>query len=387
MQEFLSIPENPDLSGRMLKDYRLLRHLGSGAMADVYLAEQQSLSRHVAVKVLRPEKALNQTAVKRFDQEARAAASLVHGNIVQIHEVGFVDGIHYIVQEYVAGLSLKEWLLERGTLDASAALSVLKQVAAALSKAQQQGIIHRDIKPENLLITPAGEVKVADFGLARVANAPENLSLTQDGTTLGTPLYMSPEQVEGLTLDSRSDLYSLGATIYHLLSGYPPFSGETRLAVALAHVKQQPTSLATIRQDLPAGLVAIVDRLLSKDPLRRPSGPAELIRDVDFVVSASGQLKKDPLSWRIDPQTSTDVAQDAPRNAELLLTGTSAAQETQIRTATLKLDQELSRERTFVETSRRWWLGTAAAALAGIAGGILLGRSRPRRSLFGRGPR
>lgn len=112
MQEFLSIPENPDLSGRMLKDYRLLRHLGSGAMADVYLAEQQSLSRHVAVKVLRPEKALNQTAVKRFDQEARAAASLVHGNIVQIHEVGFVDGIHYIVQEYVAGLSLKEWLLE-----------------------------------------------------------------------------------------------------------------------------------------------------------------------------------------------------------------------------------------------------------------------------------
>ena len=158
-------------------------------MANVYLAEQQSLSRQVAVKVLRPETLRHPGAVERFAQEARAAAALVHGNIVQIHEVACIDGVHFLAEEYVAGPSLKSWLLARGPLDALQTLSVLSQVGSALAKSAQAGIVHRDIKPENLLVTPAGEVKVADFGLARVLE--DDLELTQHGMTLGTPLYMS----------------------------------------------------------------------------------------------------------------------------------------------------------------------------------------------------
>ena len=186
-----------DLSGQRLGGYRLVRRLGSGAMADVYLAEQESLGRQVAVKVLRPETLRHPSAVQRFSQEARAAAALVHGNIVQIHEVACIDGIYFLAEEYVAGPTLKAWLANRGPLDARQSLAVLAHVGSALARSAEQGVVHRDIKPENLLVTPSGEVKVADFGLARVLATADGLDLTQDGMTLGTPLYMSPEQASG----------------------------------------------------------------------------------------------------------------------------------------------------------------------------------------------
>ena len=159
-----------DLSGRILGGYRLLHKLGSGGMADVYFAEQTSLNRRVAVKALRPATLLHPEAVERFSQEARAAAALVHGNIVQIHEVGCIEGIHFLAEEFVSGPSLRAWLKESGPLGPDAVLSVLMQVAAALACAEGGGVVHRDIKPENLLLTPRGEVKVADFGLARVSH-------------------------------------------------------------------------------------------------------------------------------------------------------------------------------------------------------------------------
>ena len=159
----------------------------NGGMADVYLAEQTSLNRRVAVKALRPATLLHPEAVERFSQEARAAAALVHGNIVQIHEVGCIEGIHFLAEEFVSGPSLRAWLKESGPLGPDAVLSVLMQVAAALACAEGGGVVHRDIKPENLLLTPRGEVKVADFGLARVLH--DDLELTQTGMALGTPLY------------------------------------------------------------------------------------------------------------------------------------------------------------------------------------------------------
>ena len=231
-----------DLSGRQLGDFHLLRRLGRGAMADVYLAEQGRLKRRVAVKILKPELAGDRTYLQRFQLEAQAAASLVHANIVQIYEVGCVDQLHYIAQEYVQGQNLREYIARHGPPDLPHALSIMRQVAAALAKAAEQGVVHRDIKPENIMLTAGGEVKVADFGLARLTREGAANDLTQVGITLGTPLYMSPEQVEGKPLDPRSDIYSFGVTCYHMLSGVPPFRGETALGVAVQHLKKQPAA-------------------------------------------------------------------------------------------------------------------------------------------------
>jgi serine/threonine-protein kinase len=177
----------PDLSNRQIANYQIGRRLGRGGMADVYLAEQISLRRPIALKVLHRSLAGDASYVRRFHNEAQAAAALVHTNIVQIHEVGCADGIHFIAQEFVDGQNLKQWLSRRGPLDARQAISVMRQVAAALHKAGQRGIIHRDIKPENIMLTSAGEVKVADFGLARAAHDGSRVDLTQVGMTMGTP--------------------------------------------------------------------------------------------------------------------------------------------------------------------------------------------------------
>ena len=271
-----------DLSGRQVGNFHFLRRLGRGAMAEVYLAEQCHLKRWVAVKILRPELADDKTYLRRFEREAQAAASLVHANIVQIHEVGHVDGLHYIVQEYVQGQNLRDWLARHGPPLLQQALSIMRQITAALGKAAEQGVIHRDIKPENIMITAAGEVKVADFGLARVVRETdtEETSLTQIGITMGTPLYMSPEQVEGRVLDHRSDLYSFGVLCYHMLTGKPPFVGDTALAVAVQHVKKQPRALEEQRPDLPPALCRVVHQMLAKDPEQRWSSCGELLREL-----------------------------------------------------------------------------------------------------------
>ena len=386
-----------DLSGLRLGGYRLLRRLGSGAMADVYLAEQASLSRAVAVKVLRPETAARPNAVLRFTQEARAAAGLVHGNIVQIHEVDCLDGHHFLAEEYVAGPTLRTWLQERGPLDARQALAVLAQVGSALERASGQGVVHRDIKPENLLLTPAGEVKVADFGLARVLSvAADGPDLTQDGTALGTPLYMSPEQAEGRAVDTRSDLYSLGATLYHLLAGRPPFGGSTNVAVALAHRHEVPASLDEHRDKVPPALSAIVLRLLAKSPDDRYQSPAELLLAVE---SAEEELfpgfrrQKSPLAWSdgsaADGRFRTGVEEFRERSGH---GGTRSrdrrghATINEVRTATLRLQSAMERERYEADASRRAWTTLAMAMAVAVGVGFALGRTPPRRSRLFRLP-
>ena len=269
-----------DLSGRQVGDYQLLRRLGRGAMAEVYLAEQKSLNRQVAVKVLKRELATDDTYVQRFQREARAAGALVHANIVQIHEVGCIDGVYFIAQEYVEGSNLKQWLSRHGPLDLRLGLIIMRQVAAALAKAADQGIIHRDIKPENIMLTSSGEVKVADFGLARMSRVADSTDLTQVGITLGTPLYMSPEQVEGKPLDPRSDMYSFGVTCYHVLSGSTPFVGETALNVALQHLKKRAEPLENLRPDLPPALARVVHKMLAKRPADRYQSARELLKEL-----------------------------------------------------------------------------------------------------------
>jgi serine/threonine-protein kinase len=280
----LNSPEErpePDLSGRKIGDYQLLRRLGRGGMAEVYLAEQLSLRRQVALKVLRANLSGDDAYIRRFQHEAQAAAKMVHANIVQIYEVGCTDGTYYIAQEYVPGQNLKQLLSRLGHgVDAVQAVNIIRQVAAGLHKAAEQKIIHRDVKPENIMITPGGEVKVADFGLARVARDGEALNLTQVGITMGTPLYMSPEQVEGRSVDPRSDIYSFGVTCYHMLAGHPPFDGPTALNVAVQHLKTEPKRLEVLCPNLPDGLCRIVHKMLAKKPEERYQRAIDLLKEL-----------------------------------------------------------------------------------------------------------
>lgn len=272
-----------------LGEFRLLRRLGRGGMSEVYLAEQTLLRRHVAIKVLRPELMLDEHLRARFQKEALAVAGLNHPNIVQVYTVGEAEGRFYIAQEYVNGQNLREYLTRKGPPDLPVAVHIMKQVAAALHAAAQAGIVHRDIKPENIMLARKGEVKVADFGLAKRSHSPESQQLTQIGTTMGTPLYMSPEQVNGNDVDYRSDLYSFGITCYHMLAGQPPFRGDNAISIAVQHLKANPKPLEKIRPDLPPLLCRVVHKLMEKNPDERYQTAASVIKELKRVAQEKHQ--------------------------------------------------------------------------------------------------
>lgn len=297
-------------------------------MAEVYLAEQQSLARQVALKVLSPELASQPSYVERFKHEARAVAALVHANIVQVYEVGQADGSHFIAQEYIAGQNLAEWMRRHGRVEPGRVLDILRQVAAALSKAHERSIVHRDVKPENIMLARSGEVKVADFGLARVTTD-EQTSRTQAGVTMGTPLYMSPEQIEGRSIDSRSDIYSLGVTAYHMLAGEPPFAGETPLAVAMQHVNKQPPPLAGRAPDAPQSLVDLVERMMAKKPNDRYADPLQLLRELRLIAkqAADNGWAEGPENWSLGDLAAVGSSQiEATSELDHLMRGTRAVQ-------------------------------------------------------------
>lgn len=278
----LSMPPVRDLTGRVLGDFRVERLLGHGGMGEVYLANQISLDRPVALKVLRSEWARDPVYMARFEAEAWAAAKLNHPNIVHIYTLGGIEDIRFIAMEYVQGTSLGEYLRKKGGPDLPLALAIMRQAGLAIGAAGEAGLIHRDIKPDNLLLTRKGQVKVADFGLARLPDG-DRLLQTAPGVAVGTPMYMSPEQVQGHEVDHRSDLYSLGVTFYHMLAGEPPFRAETAVALALKHLRDEPPSLAARRPDLPPELVALVMKLIAKRPEDRHTSASEMLRDLARV--------------------------------------------------------------------------------------------------------
>jgi serine/threonine-protein kinase len=303
--------QSVDFVGRQLGDFRVLRRLGSGGMAEVFLAEQVSLKRQVALKILKPElvQESDDSHLKRFTQEATAAANLNHPHIVQVYAIGEHKGTHYIAQEYVPGLTLREWLRKNGPPEPLIAIRILRQVALALQAAAEAGVVHRDIKPENVLLTKKGEAKVADFGLAQLSQTSDRVQLTQIGMTMGTPLYMSPEQVEGKPLDHRSDLYSLGVTAYHLLAGTPPFRGETAVSVAVQHLNVTAEPLHKVRPDLPVALCELVEKMMDKRPGHRYQTAAELAEDLRALGVA---LKVDPQAAAKKNLGDFTVAKEAP---------------------------------------------------------------------------
>jgi eukaryotic-like serine/threonine-protein kinase len=271
--------------------YELHRRIARGGMADVFLARDQLLDRPVAVKVLFPEFAADPAFVTRFRREAQAAANLNHPNIVNVYDWGQIaaagpgaagaepQSTYFIVMEYVEGRSLADIVRAEGPLHPDRAADVAIDIAAALGFAHRNGVIHRDVKPGNVLVSPSGQVKVADFGIARAMDGADE-NLTQAGAVMGTATYFSPEQAQGLPLDPRSDLYSLGAVLYEMVTGRPPFTGESPVAVAYKHVQEQAAPPSRVNTNVPPGLDAVVLRLLAKSPTDRYPSAEDLRADL-----------------------------------------------------------------------------------------------------------
>jgi serine/threonine protein kinase len=274
-----------DLTGRTLGQFEIVDQVGKGGMATVYKAYQASLQRHVALKVLAPALAQDADLVRRFLREAQSAAALHHPNVVVIHDVGSDEDIHYIVAEYLEGVTLAKLLDATGALPPERVLRILRQVSDALDYAHARGYVHRDIKPSNIMVDPACEdhVTLMDFGLVQVTGESR---ITRTGLIMGTPDYMSPEQAKGEPIDRRTDVYSLGVTTYHMLTGKVPFAKPTPHAILMAHIMEEPPSMSVPGGDTSPEVEAVVLKSMAKNPGDRYEWAGEMAGDLELALSA-----------------------------------------------------------------------------------------------------
>jgi serine/threonine-protein kinase len=266
--------------------YQFIEKLGKGSMGIVYKAKQESVDRIVAIKILLDALAQNKEFIKRFDREAKIAAKLAHNNVVNAIDAGEVNGLHYFVMEYVEGTTIKDEVDKRKVFDEKEALKIILAVAEALQHAHSRGLIHRDIKPENIIITKDGGVKLADLGLARLT-ADEKWAMAEAGMAIGTPYYISPEQVRGqVDVDIRSDIYSLGATLYHMVTGQVPYAGDTPSEVMRKHVDKNTvlTPPDHLNTKLSSGLGEVVETMMAKKREDRYRDPNDLILDLKCLL-------------------------------------------------------------------------------------------------------
>jgi serine/threonine protein kinase len=294
--DFLSPPSHPEMLGRIGR-YEVERMIGSGGMGIVLKGFDTELHRVVAIKVLKSHLAHNGAARRRFAREAQSAAAVVHEHVIPIHDVLTDGDTPYLVMQYVPGQSLQARVDERGPLDAKEVLRIARQAAAGLGAAHAQGVVHRDVKPANILLEESVErVLISDFGLARTV---DDATLTRTGVVAGTPHYMSPEQAIGQPVDHRSDLFSLGSSIYFMCTGRPPFRAEHALAILNRICNDQHRPVDEVNSDLPAELAEIVDRLLSKNPADRFRDAQEVERQLDAILVQlqSGQRSR-RVRWR-----------------------------------------------------------------------------------------
>jgi serine/threonine-protein kinase len=270
---------------KQLGQYRLIKPLGAGGMGDVYLAEHRMLKRPCAIKLIHPDRAGDPHVLARFEREVQMTARLSHWNTIEIFDYGRTDdGTFFYVMEYLPGLSLEELLARHGPLPAERVVHLLRQTCQGLREAHSIGLIHRDIKPANVFAAQRGGlydiVKLLDFGLVKPVTEAPSARLTQDGSISGTPLFMSPEQARGLdNLDARSDIYSVGAVAYALLTGRPPFDGTNSMEVMIAHVRDEVVKPSEHQADVPADLEQVILRCLAKSPEDR-------FQDVDSLEQA-----------------------------------------------------------------------------------------------------
>ena len=273
------------MTGKVLNSrYELEQLIGTGGMADVYSGTDTLLGRTVAVKILHTRYARDPVFIERFRQEAQAAANLNQPNIVSVFDWGIEDDVYYIVMEYVEGLDLKDIILRGGPLLPERAVEIAMAISLALEAAHAQGIVHRDIKPQNVIVTRENRVMVMDFGIARAAGGN---AMTQTGTIMGTPQYISPEQAQGRTADPRSDLYSLGVVLYEMLTGKVPFDGDNPVAIAYKHVREDPLPPSMINPDVSPELEAVVMKSLAKNPENRYRNAVEMRADLERCLEGA----------------------------------------------------------------------------------------------------
>ena len=273
----MTIDQPVMLGGR----YRVENELGRGGMAKVYRGQDTVLGRTVAIKILAPQYAEDQGFVQQFRREAQAAARISNQTIVSVFDTGSDDGVHFIVMEYVEGRTLADYLTGGGRIMPDRAIDIAIDVARALEAAHAQGVIHRDIKPGNIMLDGQGDVKVTDFGIARVTATAETVA--QTAAVLGTASYLSPEQAQGQPVDVRSDIYSLGCVLFEMVTGRPPFPGDSPVTVASKHVLEQPTPPSQINQDVSPDLDAVILRALAKNPANRYQSATEMREDLERV--------------------------------------------------------------------------------------------------------
>lgn len=266
------------LSGR----YKILRVIGGGGMANVYLARDMILDRDVAMKVLRFDFSNDDEFIKRFRREAQSATSLAHPNIVSIFDVGEEDGIYYIVMEYVEGNTLKQYIQQYAPLHPREALNIMEQIVSAIAHAHENHIVHRDIKPHNILIDPHGNVKVTDFGIAMALSS---TTITQTNSVLGSVHYLSPEQARGGMANKKSDIYSLGIVLFELLTGRLPFDGESAISIALKHLQSETPSAKRWNATVPQSVENIILKAMAKDTFHRYESAEEMEADLSTALN------------------------------------------------------------------------------------------------------
>ena len=287
-----------ELIGRTIGPYTLVEPLGQGGMATVYKGYQQSLNRYVAIKVLRGELARDEKFVARFRREALAVARLSHPSILHVYDAGAADGVYYIVMDYAPGGTLKD-LMRRGPLSTERAISVATQIAEALDYAHRQGVIHRDVKPSNILLTIDGRPQLTDFGIAKALY--EHEQLTRTGTSIGTPEYMAPEQIEGQSVDGRADIYALGIVLYEMLSGRTPFHAETPMAMVYKQLNDPPPPLRSVGVSVPGWLESVLNQALAKNPAARFQRASDMARALNQEVSVTAPPRPAPPPERRSP--------------------------------------------------------------------------------------
>ena len=323
------------LNGR----YEVEEMLGQGGMARVFRGTDSVLGRNVAVKVLSPQYAGDDQFVARFRREAQAAAGLNHPNIVSVYDTGSQGDVHYIVMEYVEGRTLRDVIRQEGPILPERAAEIGQAVARALAMAHHAGLVHRDIKPGNIMLTRDGEVKVMDFGIARTSTGD---TLTQTAAVLGTASYLSPEQAQGATVDARSDIYSLGCVLYEMLTGRPPFTGDSPVAIAYKHVREDPVPPGRINTDVPDSLEAVVMKSMAKNPENRYQSADELREDLERAAQGMPTLATPLLAG--DP--TQVVTRRMPDEGTAVMTGVPPEEEP--------------------ERKRRWWVFLLVLAILGL---------------------